>query len=238
MRSHDDDLTTTPATPLLHHHDPTAGLVTQRALTDQRPDTLDPGALKHLQRTAGNTSVASLLAEDEGHSPVLDVVGSGGGAALDRDTRTEMEASFGHDFSDVRIHTGAAATESARSVQAMAYTVGNDIVFAGDNYSPNTTAGKRTLAHELTHVVQQRSGPVDGTPTAGGVSVSDPSDRFERAAEMSADRIVSGGQASGHDGGGTSANVQRESESDTGCPDATCIQREEEELPEEEERAG
>jgi hypothetical protein len=138
-----------------------------------------------------------------------------------------MEASFGHDFSDVRIHTGGHASESAKSVQAQAYTVGDEIVFGGDNYSPDTAAGKRTLAHELTHVVQQRSGPVDGTPTSGGVSISDPSDRFEQAAEDTADLILAGepGRATK-----STAEVQRGPGS-AGMEDQT-VQREA--MPEEE----
>ena len=86
---------------------------------------------------------------------------------------------MGHDFSDVRVHTGDTADASARSVSAHAYTVGSNIVFQRGAYDPGSSAGQTLLAHELTHVVQQRSGPVDGTPAAGGVSVSDPSDRFE-----------------------------------------------------------
>ena len=66
-----------------------------------------------------------------------------------------MEPQFGHDFSSVRIHADAAAAESATAVNALAYTVGRDIVFAADRYAPATAAGRRLLAHELTHVVQQ-----------------------------------------------------------------------------------
>jgi hypothetical protein len=198
-----------------------------RAVAEGRPGSLDTTAVKHLQRVAGNSSVNSFLTEDQERSPVLDVVDSGGGQPLDRNTRAAMEAGFGHNFSDVRIHTGGKAAESARSVQAQAYTVGNDIVFGGDNYAPDSSAGRRTLAHELTHVVQQRSGPVDGTPAAGGVSISDPSDRFEQAAEHTADRIMAGsGSAS------SAVGVQRDEE-----PGAEgVVQREaapeEEELPE------
>jgi uncharacterized protein DUF4157 len=183
------------------------GDLAARAVAEGRPGSLDTPAVQHLQRAAGNASVNSFLAEDQEHSPVLDVVGSGGGQPLDRNTRAEMEAGFGHDFNDVRIHTGGKAAESARSVQAQAYTVGNDIVFGGDGFSPDTSAGKRTLAHELTHVVQQRSGPVGGSPVAGGVSISHPSDRFEQAAEHTADRVMATtpGRPSG-------AAVQREDE--------------------------
>jgi hypothetical protein len=66
-----------------------------------------------------------------------------------------MEARFGYDFSRVRVHTDATAAESARAVQALAYTVGEDIVFGAGRYAPATGAGQRLLAHELTHVVQQ-----------------------------------------------------------------------------------
>src|ERR671935_517200 len=154
-----------------------------------RPDALTPSAVMHLQKTAGNATVTAAL-EDQETSPVKNVIGSGG-TPLDRDTRGFMESRLGADFGDVRVHTDAAASESARSVQAHAYTVGNDIVFQSGKYAPDTDSGKRMLAHELTHVVQQRSGPVDGTPAAGGIKISNPSDRFEQAAEHSADRVMS-----------------------------------------------
>jgi hypothetical protein len=78
-----------------------------------------------------------------------------GGRPLDRATRDFMEPRFGHDFSGVRVHTGAEAARSARSVQARAFTVGQDIVFGGGEYAPGTNAGQRLLAHELTHTIQQ-----------------------------------------------------------------------------------
>lgn len=80
------------------------------------------------------------------------------GAPMDRDTRSFMEGRFGHDFGQVRIHADAVAAVSARAVQAHAYTVGNDIVFDSGRYSPSTTEGRRLLAHELAHVVQQGAG--------------------------------------------------------------------------------
>jgi hypothetical protein len=79
----------------------------------------------------------------------------GGGQALDPDTRAFMEARFGHDFGHVRVHADGAAAESARAISAAAYTVGPDIVFDADGYAPRTDQGRRTLAHELAHVVQQ-----------------------------------------------------------------------------------
>jgi hypothetical protein len=103
-----------------------------------------------------------------------------------------MESRLGHDFSDVRVHTDSAASSSAQSVQARAYTVGSEIVFDSGHFQPGSDTGRQTLAHELTHVVQQRSGPVDGTPAAGGIQLSDPSDRFEQEAEHNASSALSG----------------------------------------------
>jgi hypothetical protein len=78
------------------------------------------------------------------------------GAPLDLSTRKFVEPRFGYDLSRVRIHTDAKAAESARAVKALAYTVGNDIVFGAGQYTPETYTGKRLLAHELSHVKQQR----------------------------------------------------------------------------------
>lgn len=169
--------------------------------------------LLSLQRRAGNAAVAQLVSgKDEERSPVLDVVGRGGGERLEAGTRASMETRLGHDFSDVRIHAGSTAAASAASVGARAYTVGNDIVLGPGHASLDTPTGQRTLAHELTHVVQQRSGPVDGAPAAGGINLSDPSDRFEREAErvaegvMGASETTSSGQAEARPG------VQRQAE--------------------------
>jgi len=151
-----------------------------------RTDVLDADGLLDLQRSAGNAATAELVQR----SPVLDVLGSGGGAPLDPDTRADMEGRLGHDFGDVRVHTDGRAHDSAVAVNAHAYTVGRDIVFQRSAYDPASDAGRRTLAHELTHVVQQRSGPVEGTPTGDGVAVSDPADRFEREAEATAARAL------------------------------------------------
>jgi outer membrane protein OmpA-like peptidoglycan-associated protein len=79
------------------------------------------------------------------------------GQPLDEDTRALMEPRLHHDLSDVRIHTSDHAAVSARAVSARAYTVGNHIVFGAGEYSPATSAGRRLLAHELAHVVQQRA---------------------------------------------------------------------------------
>ncbi len=81
------------------------------------------------------------------------------GRPLEEPMRRFMETRFGHDFSQVRVHADARAGESARGVNAIAYTVGQNIAFANGAYAPATFAGRRLLAHELAHVVQQRSAP-------------------------------------------------------------------------------
>ena len=104
------------------------------------------------RKEASDTSVH----ETAGAPPLVDeVLSSGGGQPLDESTRSFMEPRFGHDFSRVRVHADERAAESARAVNALAYTVGQDVVFGGGQYEPGTNEGKKLLAHELTHVVQQ-----------------------------------------------------------------------------------
>lgn len=213
MRTHDDDLSRVPPASPSVARQAEGAMLAQRSLVRGDTAVLDSAAVTHLQRTAGNAGTAALLGEEE-RSPVLDVVGSGG-SPLGARTRAEMESSFGHDFGDVRVHTDSAAAASAASVQAQAYTVGNDIAFGEGRYDPETESGRHTLAHELAHVVQQRSGPVDGAPAGGGVALSDPSDRFERAAEATAAEVVGRGESSGPNqkagpGGSSGPSVQRQ----------------------------
>jgi hypothetical protein len=161
-----------------------------------------------LQGTIGNAAVVQMLraaghpsAQDRhrhgagcGHeqaedrpsvqrSAVRDVLRSAG-RPLDSTVRSDMESRLGADFSDVRVHNDAAARASAAEVGARAYTSGHHVVI-GDG-----GADRHTLAHELTHVIQQRSGPVDGTEAPGGIRVSDPSDRFEQEAAANAERVM------------------------------------------------
>jgi hypothetical protein len=202
-----------------------------RAAAEGRTDVLGSAGLLGLQRSVGNAGVTSLVEEDR--SPVLDVV-SGGGRPLEPEVRTDMEARLGHDFGDVRVHDDGAAHASAQSVGAHAYTVGSNVVFQREAYDPSSAAGRTTLAHELTHVVQQRNGPVDGASTGGGIRVSDPGDRFEREAAATAERVTAepaSGMPASPVGGSPAAPVQRE------VGDALPVQREgaePEEVPEEE----
>jgi hypothetical protein len=80
-----------------------------------------------------------------------------GGQPLDAHTRSFFEPRLGYDLSNVRVHTDSRAGESARAVAAKAYTLGNNIVFGRGQYSPNSEAGKKLIAHELAHVTQTGS---------------------------------------------------------------------------------
>ncbi|MDO9254491.1 MAG: DUF4157 domain-containing protein [Bacteroidales bacterium] len=92
----------------------------------------------------------------EATTAVNDVINSGG-QLLSAKTRSFFEPRFGHDFSKVKIHTGDKAAKSSDDMNAHAYTLGNNIVFNSQKYSPDTQKGKKLLAHELTHVVQQNA---------------------------------------------------------------------------------
>ncbi|MFP8885380.1 eCIS core domain-containing protein [Streptomyces mangrovi] len=157
------------------------------------PPPLTADALRAAQRGAGNDAVNAMIArrtratpvpEEQLDTGVQDVLHSAG-KPLAAPVRREMEARFGTGFSDVRLHTGGAAARSARAIGARAYTSGSHVVI-GDG-----GGDKHTLAHELTHVVQQRQGPVSGTDHGDGLRVSDPSDRFEREAEANAHKVMS-----------------------------------------------
>ena len=112
------------------------------------------------------------------------------GAPLPGGAQAELEAGLEADLSDVRVHTDSTADQLSQSVQAKAFTTGSDIFFRSGQYDPGSESGKKLLAHEATHVRQQRTGPVSGTPTSMGVSVSDPADTFEREAEATAETFV------------------------------------------------
>lgn len=138
-----------------------------------------------LQRRA-TQSASSATAPDVVHQALR-----APGRQLDGVTRRDMEARFGENFGDVRVHTDVGAAESARAVNAHAYTVGRDVVFATQRYAPQTPQGRRLLAHELTHVVQQRG----GVAVQGKLSIGEPGDRFEREADAIADAVTEGKDA-------------------------------------------
>jgi hypothetical protein len=92
------------------------------------------------------------------HDANVEGVRAGGGSPLSESVQSFFGPRFGYDFSGVRVHTSDQAAHSARAVNALAYTAGRDVVFGAGQYSPDTESGRRLLAHELTHVVQQGSG--------------------------------------------------------------------------------
>jgi hypothetical protein len=190
------------------------------------------GMLLHMQRTAGNAAVNALLSgrsgrgmavqraaaveEGEADTQIGDRIrsASGKGSPLGSDVQRTLESGLGASMAGVNVHTDSEADHLAKSVDSVAFTTGSDIFFRSGAYNPSTSEGMHLLAHEATHTVQQAAGPVSGTPTAGGVSVSDPSDSYEQAAEASAARVMSGAgapvQTMAEGGPGTA--VQREAE--------------------------
>jgi hypothetical protein len=233
----------------VHEHD---DLDATRGPARRPPDRVDAGpsvarsaadprtaGLLELQRLAGNAAVSRAIGrEDEegdgARSPVLDVVGQGGGSPLPSGVREEMEGRLGADFADVRVHADARASDSARAVNAQAYTVGSDVVFREDRWAPDSSEGKRTLAHELTHVVQQRSGPVAGTPVGGGIRLSDPGDEFEQAAEHAADTAMAASLPVGVPQGSAPAAQRQDEEGEEEVQELSAQRQDEEEEEEEE----
>jgi Domain of unknown function (DUF4157) len=147
----------------------------------------------HAKRQAG---MAGAVTGDAGHLAALE----GRGQPLPDGLRGELEPSFGRDFSDVRLHTDAAAGESARAFDARAYTYGRHVVFGAGQFDPASTHGRHLLAHELTHVVQQsgqsrpglqrqkKGGPLDLQPdpciTVPGLGQACGSDAAKVCAEV------------------------------------------------------
>ncbi|MEN3615268.1 DUF4157 domain-containing protein [Plantactinospora sp. ZYX-F-223] len=191
-------------------HDPASRDVRAHPAQPNRPangpaaPTGSAAAILALQRQAGNAAVNEAIqrlrteiepGQEDGHhepdsglqpgpepvqrSAVHEVLRSAG-TPLAEPVRRDMEARLGADFSDVRLHTGALAQRSAAEVDARAYTSGSHVVIGQGG------ADRHTLAHELTHVIQQRSGPVAGSEDGHGLRISDPGDAFERAAEANA----------------------------------------------------
>ena len=123
-----------------------AGLTGQCAECDKERLTLQRKAANHPELSAASPI-----------PPIVEEVLRSPGQSLDGDTRAFMEPRFGHNFGDVRVHNDAKAAKSARAVNALAYTVGQDVVFGANEYAPTTRHWRQLIAHELAHTVQQRS---------------------------------------------------------------------------------
>jgi outer membrane protein OmpA-like peptidoglycan-associated protein len=153
------------------------------------PDSPESSGLRFSRYPAGTSAPRS----PEAPPAVYDVVQSPG-EPLDPPTRALMEPRFGRDFSQVRVHTDAEAAESARSVDALAFTVGRDVVFGAGLYAPTTSVGQRLLAHELAHVLQQ---------SGGGL----PRQTIQRQAEATADPSQNASRADLYSPGGRIASI-------------------------------
>jgi len=166
--------------------------------TPEMPIETEPrfSALVDLQNMIGNQAVQRMMASTRTAPAEDDLaqrirVALSGGHTLDAATRERLQASLAVDLSGVRIHLDDEADQLADSVEAVAFTTGKDIFFRSGMYQPETPAGFHLLAHEVTHTVQQASGPVEGSLEAG-VSISEPSDQHEQAAEQTAEAITLG----------------------------------------------
>ncbi len=144
-----------------------------------------------LHHAIGNQAVQRLIAQRNAHGPTeLDQETAGridrarsGGQTLDRSVQEEMGEAMGYDFGGVRAHTSPEADDLSRQLGAKAFTTGQDVFFRQGAYDPGSTAGQELIAHELTHVVQQGTGQVQG---GSRMTVNAPGDAHEQQADTSA----------------------------------------------------
>jgi len=162
---------------------------------DAETDT-EPGSPR-IRRSAGTKPDDSASTGSAGGPTVSGAVERsiaslrGDGRRLPDSTQSFFESRFGRDFSDVRVHTGGRADRLARSVDARAFTTGRDVVFRSGEYSPGTESGRRLLAHELTHVVQQAGGTTPVQRQESRMTSADlTSPRFEEQATL--ERVLDG----------------------------------------------
>jgi hypothetical protein len=154
---------------------------------ERQADQLARATAPALQRSPGDAvesrSFASATAFEV--PPLVHAALRSSGRPLDEPARRSMEAYFGHDFGRVRIHTDALAAASADALDARAYTSGNHIVFGDAEHAPGTVAGRRLLAHELTHVIQQEGSPhhIQRYPKGPGTLTPEVEKRVDAALE-------------------------------------------------------
>jgi hypothetical protein len=151
-----------------------------------------------LHHAIGNQAVQRLIAQRNGPGPTeldektADRIGRArsGGQALDPSVQAEMGEAMGYDFADVRAHTSPEADDLNRELGAKAFTTGQDVFFREGAYDPASTAGRELIAHELTHVVQQGTGQVQG---GSRMMVNAPGDVHEQQADASAHAATNAG---------------------------------------------
>jgi uncharacterized protein DUF4157 len=146
-------------------------------------------------RTSSSPTFPTLLQRSESYTaaesaPPLSSPGQSNGHSLDRSTQDSMGASLNHDFGGVRVHDDSAAHRAAKNLNAAAFTTGRDVYFSQGAYNPTSDSGRKLLAHELTHVVQQSQGAAG--VSASGFSVSHPSDPLERQADQVSEAVMRG----------------------------------------------
>jgi hypothetical protein len=137
----------------------------------------EQGTLQRLATSQSNSTEVPPIVHDVLRSP---------GQSLDSDTREFMESRFNQDFSQVRVHTDTKAAESAQAVNAQAYTVGKNIVFARGQFTPQTNSGQQLLAHELTHTIQQGN---IGQQLQTRLAIASSQDKTEQEADASATAV-------------------------------------------------
>jgi hypothetical protein len=162
---------------------------------EQGPEQVesDVAPAQRLASAVGNQAFGALARQGDGilpdgraHPDVEQTIARtrGGGQSLDASTRETVGGALGDSLGEVRVHTDHTAHSLANSVSARAFTTGSDVYFAKGEYQPGSSEGNRLLAHELSHVVQQR-----GAPTDGPLTVSQPGDALENEADQASSGI-------------------------------------------------
>ncbi len=173
-----------------HAHD-VASARDERA---QAPEAPEQTPAERLASSVGNRAFTALarsgggiLPDGRAHPDVEAAIAAarGGGRPLDDKARDRFSEGLGDPLTDVRVHDDAHANQLAASVAARAFAVGSDVFFAEGQHTPGTADGDKLLAHELTHVAQQR-----GAPEGGPLRLSQPGDAMEREADRAADELA------------------------------------------------
>jgi hypothetical protein len=168
----------------------------QRRQAGQKPPDQAPeqSSAERLASAVGNQAFgalarqgAGILPDGRAHPDVESAIATtrGSGQKLDATSRDKIGGGLGDPLDDVSVHTDEKADQLAQSVSAKAFTTGNDVYFAKNQYNPGSSDGQQLLAHELTHVVQQR-----GASSSGPLQVSQPQDALETEAEATANDII------------------------------------------------
>jgi hypothetical protein len=167
--------------------DPRERLVAQQPVAEA--PAWSPSPAESTASTVGNRAFGQLIGRAPGdgimpggvvHPDIASTIATtnGSGHTLDPAARERLSPRVGDDLSDIHLHTDTTADALARSVSARAFTTGTDVYFASGEYRPGTSDGDSLLAHELTHVTQQR-----GAPMNGPLTVSEPGDAMETEAD-------------------------------------------------------